>query len=313
MPHSSGGGSHGGGSHGGSFRGSSGGARISNTYFSGARRFYTYSDKIPKYIYSKFDVTKKPSKLRLLLLFFYLPFIAAILWLCTEIYHVPKPVEVDYADTEIFISDELNIIQDTTPLLNTLHEFYEKTGITACVITTANENWKIQYRTLSDYAYDLYVNRFKDEKHWLIVYTQPEIIKEGEFIDWYWEAMQGDDTDDVITEKMAGLFTDLVQQNLSAGGRYFVDEAIKDAFDNLNAVIMEPRFSAETLLACLFVALFIGIHMFLLVFFDPYKKYRNYKECAEDAAEIKCSYCDGIYLSGTSTNCPHCGAPPGMS
>ena len=60
---------------------------------------------------------------------------------------------------------------------------------------------------------------------------------------------------------------------------------------------------------------FILIHMFFTVIYDPRKKYRDYIPCAKDTddvaktKEIRCAYCGGVYYKGTVISCPHCGAP----
>lgn len=39
------------------------------------------------------------------------------------------------------------------------------------------------------------------------------------------------------------------------------------------------------------------------------KKYGYYKEIYGTPKEIVCPYCQGIYIQGTGTTCPHCRAP----
>lgn len=100
MPHSSGGGSHGGGSHhsssshSSSHRSSSGGSssriRTSRTYFPGARRFVYYRNGVPNYVYSDTDLSKGPSKLRFLMLIFYVPFVLAAFLMISTSFGIPE-------------------------------------------------------------------------------------------------------------------------------------------------------------------------------------------------------------------------------
>lgn len=183
MPHSSGGGSHGGGSHhsssshSSSHRSSSGGGssriRTSRTYFPGARRFVYYRNGVPNYVYSDTDLSKGPSKLRFLMLIFYVPFVLAAFLMIFTSFGVPEKLKVDY-NSQIVIQDDANVLGDTTKLSDALEDFFNTTGISPAVMTVYNSDWEDNYTNLEKYAYELYVNRFYDEKHWLIVYSQPK-------------------------------------------------------------------------------------------------------------------------------------------
>ena len=198
MPHSSGGGSHGGGSHhsssshSSSHRSSSGGSssriRTSRTYFPGARRFVYYRNGVPNYVYSDTDLSKGPSKLRFLMLIFYVPFVLAAFLLISTSFGIPEKLKVDY-NSQIVIQDDANVLGDTTKLGDALEDFFNTTGISPAVMTVYNSDWEDNYADLEKYAYELYVNRFYDEKHWLIVYSQPK-DPDDEFNNWYWEGMQ---------------------------------------------------------------------------------------------------------------------------
>lgn len=194
MPHSSGGGSHGGGSHhsssshSSSHRSSSGGSssriRTSRTYFPGARRFVYYRNGVPNYVYSDTDLSKGPSKLRFLMLIFYVPFVLAAFLMIFTSFGVPEKLKVDY-NSQIVIQDDANVLGDTTKLGDALEDFFNTTGISPAVMTVYNSDWEDNYTDLEKYAYELYVNRFYDEKHWLIVYSQPKDPDDG-FNNWYW-------------------------------------------------------------------------------------------------------------------------------
>ena len=175
MPHSSGGGSHSGGSHSGSgFSGSSsssGGSsakHIKHTSFPGARRYVYYENYRPVYVYADYDITEKRSPLRFLMLLFYLPFILFTFSMFAEAYHHPHKLPQNY-DYKIVVEDKANVLGNTAELRNSLVAFYNRTGISPAVITVENSDWQGIYSDLENYAYDLYVNHFADESHWLIV------------------------------------------------------------------------------------------------------------------------------------------------
>lgn len=334
MPHSSGGGSHGGGSHhsssshSSSHRSSSGGGssriRTSHTYFPGARRFVYYRNGVPNYVYSDTDLSKGPSKLRFLMLIFYVPFVLAAFLMIFTSFGVPEKLKVDY-NSQIVIQDDANVLGDTTKLGDALEDFFNTTGISPAVMTVYNSDWEDNYTDLEKYAYELYVNRFYDEKHWLIVYSQPK-DPDDEFNNWYWEGMQGDDTDSIITSSVAYDFTNDLHKRLLVEGTK-VNDAITDSFNALTPTVMKFRFEGETFGIGLFMLLFVCVHAFFMVFFRPdAKKYKGAKEVPLDdnyvapqqtapqpqsvvMKQASCEYCGGVYTIGSCNACPHCGAP----
>lgn len=301
MPHSSGGGSHSGGSHGGhssSRGGSSNSSRVSNTYFPGAKRYMYYDDNHEVHFqYSNYDLSG-PSKLRLLLLIIYIPFIIAIISGLIGCIFIPR--RLNNPNSEIVIDDRIGVIQDEEKLKATLSDFYEKTGVTPAVRTIYNEDWEGYYTTLEDYAYKAYVEQFTDEMHWVIVYSQPRNMN-PEFPDWYWEGMIGDDTGKSISDKLCEEFTDTMHANLY---RYPVETAIATTF---NETLSLRKFSVSWagLGMNLFMALFIGIHMFFMVFVDKKEYHKGAVVIEEEVEKIRCAYCGGTYAS-TENACPHC-------
>lgn len=314
MPHSSGGGSHGGGSHGGSHHSSHGGSggssrSVKTHYFPGATRYVYYRDHRPKYIYANYDITQKRSKLRYALLLFYVPFFFAILSLFLTAIHHPKKMTMDY-NTEIVIEDSIAILEDEAGLKESLQTFRDVTGITPAVMTVYNEDWQGNYTSLENYAFDLYVNAFSDEKHWLIVYSQPRQT-DGDFVDWYWEGMQGDDTDGILTTKAADQFNDTLQKNLLRADQSTVGKAIAASFAYSSQNIMETYIDWESMFMAGIMGGFVFFHMFFMVFFDPgnKKEYREASKCPTYVQEETCEYCGGVYVIGTCLSCPHCSAP----
>lgn len=311
MPHSSGGGSHGGGSHGGGSHGGHGGGsvgRVSNTHFAGARRFVTYSNHTPHYMYANYDITGKVSKLRYLLLIFYIPFFAVIIGMFFSAIQLPSKLRHDYGPA--VIEDNIGVIDNKDELYEVLNEFKETTGIPPYVITVYNEDWFDNYYTLEKYAYDLYVNKIDDESHWLIVYSQPKEPDEY-FVDWHWEGMQGDDTDRILSKNKTERFTKGMQAKLTANTKYTVGEAITENFRESLGYIGKFSADMEQVFMGIFMLAFVSVHCYFLVFYrgKDADKYKDYVECPKESVEVVCDYCNGVYVKGTVLNCPHCGAP----
>ncbi|MBP5260995.1 MAG: TPM domain-containing protein [Clostridiales bacterium] len=312
MPHSSGGGSHGGGSHGGSHGGHGGGSgrHTSHAQFPGSTRYVYYRDRQPVFVYSNYDITKKRSPARFLLLLFYAPFILVMIFgVGKSAINIPVKLMLDY-DDEIIIDDRADVFSDEAALEDTLEEFRDKTGITPAVISVNNGDWNKNYTNLENYAYDLYVNMFEDEKHWLIVYSQPAEPK-GEFVEWYWEGMQGDETDNIITVKTANTFNSVMQKNMTKSSNS-PDKAIKDTFDEVMPRFMKASVNWGGVFVMIFVTGFLAVHAFFMVFYTPKeaKYYKDAIKCEEEVVrQEKCDYCGGVYIVGHHLSCPHCQAP----
>ena len=315
MPHSSGGGSHSGGSHSSSsYSGGSSGRStpaVYRSYHSGTRRYVYYQNNRPYYYYST-EKVEEPSKatLPLLIVLFIVAILISIpLW--TLIVDTPQKLEMDY-DTNIVIADNLDIMTEAeeSELSMKLKEFQDVTGITPAVLTVSNDEWKPYYEGLENYAYDYYVNAFSDEKHWLIVYSTDSGTK---FEDWYWEGMQGDSTDYIITSSVVDRFNDVMQKELTSRTKYSVKDSISDSFSEVLPTIMDKSIDWE------FVILMVVVDGFVLIFFisqiistKTAKKRSNSYACKtskEQPIEDTCSYCGGVYVHGIHISCPHCGAP----
>ena len=185
------------------------------------------------------------------------------------------------------------------------------TGISPAVITVENSDWQGNYSDLENYAYDLYVNHFADESHWLIVYSTPDGYSSSDgFEDWYWEGMQGNDTDDVLTESVTNSFNDELQKNLTARTRYTVSSAISTSFDDLTPTVMKSKVNWTMLFTSIAILAFVCLHACLMIGINPKaRKYAKAKPCSDAAQEKACEYCGYTYVVDTCTECPHCGAP----
>ncbi len=314
MPHSSGGGSHSGGSHSGgsSSSGSShsggggGGIRTSTSPFQGSHAYVRYrEDGSPQYIYSSSSELDKPSsKLRYLLILFYVPFFYFSIMALKGAVNIPERLPVTY-DTSIRIEDGLGAVKDETELRRRMEAFLDETGIAPALVTAPNSAWESYYDSMEYYAYDMYVTRFPDESHWLVVYTTGD--KNG-FDDWHFEGMQGNDTDNVLTQTITSEFNDSMTKYLMQGDS--VDRALSKAFADIEAEgLMKPSADPTGLAVSLVIFLFSAGHMFLMIR-DPHKKYRDYTLIPDAAKDPEyCEYCGSGYWPGTTLKCPSCGAP----
>ncbi len=332
MPHSSGGGSHSGGSHSGgshsshsSSRSSGGGSgsysgrRTSSQPFRGAKRYLYYNNNKPYLIYANYDIRKTDYSPLISFIIIYtilfLPILAGIFWLMISSVHIPK--KLDYFENkgkkpEIVIEDNLGIFEDEKALKKSMKAFYEETGIMPAVITVSNETWNEDYPNLEKYAYNTYVERFHDEAHWLIIYSSS--YKDNGFEDWYWEGMQGDLTDPIITSERADKFTVSLHNRLLQRDTYSVDEAIAATLDEYRPLMMNVYVEKVKFVVFMFMfLLFSGLSV--LSFFTSAKPkkapdyYRNAKVCELTAVyQEPCAFCGGVYIIGMHTECPHCGA-----
>ena len=239
MPHSSGGGSHGGGSHGGGSHGSSSGTRISNHYFYGARcyrRHYRDGRREDEYVYSNRTPGRTTLAGTVIICAIAVFFLFAMGSSVAK--DLPKKLKPVYIDKPA-VHDEYDLIDNDDELVSTLKEYQNVTGICPVIYTTFDEIWQNEYADLESYAYDVYVNEFSDEQHFVIVYSVPvgQAIRlaNGNVPDYSWEAIQGDETDPIITSMLFKVFADRVQDKLESGANpgeafnFAFTKAISDA------------------------------------------------------------------------------------
>lgn len=332
MPHSSGGGSHGGGfhrsrsrshSHGGSHSGGASGSVSRPVTVSAPRRGYTryafYRQGRINYQYVK----DKPDGIlhNFLYMFILLPFlISGIIVFLSGIRYV-KPLDTASYPSDINIEDNTGIMTDgeEKELFDAFERFQDKTGITCSIITAYNSDWQPYYSNMSNFAYDLYVNHWMDEKHWLFVYSEPEDADIAMFNDWYWEGMQGDDTDAILTRDVTDCFNEKVQRYLTMNS-YTVSDAFGLALDELTDNIKCDGISVDPEIMVFVVVWFWMILMISCFNFIPMMAHRKRDKAeieklhstgipvSEHPLEDTCAYCGGVYIHGVHLECPHCGA-----
>ena len=287
MPHGGGGGSAGGGFHGGSGS-SSGGRGISHTYYPGSKRYrYMKSNGDYDYVYMR-NVPGK-SELRTSIITF-VSVIGLMLFvtvmMLAEGNSSPKKIKGSYESPDTHI-EGYSYLDNTEELEKNLEEFEDLTGICPIVYAVYNDDWD-DYKDLEDYAYDLYVDNYSDEEHFVIVYS----IDEDDAGDWYWETMVGDDTDDILTEGRLKTFGKALQKRLESGTEpgKAISETIEDSFDYIMASPAELGEMRAPTVMMSFMIIFLVIMMVIAI-----KQYsRKYERVDsegnlidDDAEEIK--------------------------
>ena len=297
MPHSGGGGSSGGGFHSGGSSGSSN--HISSHYFPGARRYRKYySDGRPdEYVYAN----SKPAKTSLASLI--IISVMGLIFVLAAGFAVfsdrPRFIVPKYSDDPA-IHDPLGAIEDREELLELMKTYNKTTGICPVIYTVFDEEWNRDFENLEKYAYDKYVSNFKDEQHYLLVYSVPveasEVGPDGTLKSsvFKWESMLGDETDLILTESVSNKIGKTIQRDLEAGkgpGRAFISGfkvAITSAENKLNPTPAKAVFNLISSSTPLLLVLAIFVPLIILMF-KSYKKDQamNIEEVALDVEPVE--------------------------
>ncbi len=243
MPHSLGGGSHSGGSHRSSSgrRSRRGGVRMSKTYYPNAHK-YMYRDRYGnnKYIFADYMPSRVSVWFFAFQIAFLVPFImagGALIVSSISMIFPPAPLQSLTETTQSHIDDQIEVLDDEETLEAELRSFEELTGVCPYIITVRDSEWIADYESLERYSYSLYVNRFADEQHLLLVYSEPAMANESGFIDWSWVEMQGDDVDAIMTGAKFDIFRQDLDKYLTID-KYSVAEAFQMTFSEAKTYIM---------------------------------------------------------------------------
>ena len=320
MPHSSGGGSHGGGFHGGGGSHGSSGNHISNHYYPGARRYIRHhrNTGVDEYVYSR----SKPQRANLSGIVVIIIMAVFFVGMTGMAINQDKPRRLNGLYDSPKVYDDINVIDDDEALTEKLEEYYVLTGICPVIYTVYNEEWSsysnpnlsYSYADLESYAFFKYTDNFPDEKHFVIVYSVPKqsqrLYEQGEIAvpDYSWEAVQGDDTDLIITESMFERFGNIVEDDLEKGAGPGVafenafEYARKNADAKLNPAVGTSILKMFTSSMPMLFALGIFIPM-IIMSIKSYKKDRDveYEEVPLDENDIaQASTVDGVSVNGYS-------------
>ena len=315
MPHSSGGGSSGGGFHSSSSSShssssSSNSSRISSRPFSGATTYVYYSrGHEPRLMYTNGQplTSLKSGVISIFITSFIL--LTVLIFLGYSGFHNPRKVSTNY-NTSIVIHDNNGVLstEEFSSITETFNDFLDKTGISPSLLTV-NEEYVSNPDDLENYAYDEYLKYFSDEKHWLIVYYSSKNTQKE---NWTFEGMQGNDTDNILTEEVTNKFSRVMYASLHEEGTNLY-EALTRSFNEITPTIMDKSYHLDGMQ--IFVAIFIGgLFTFFIVSqiisLNSQKKLQKAVKIPTKEPELKkCLYCDSSYYAGTIDHCPNCGAP----
>lgn len=285
MPHSSGGFSSGGGFHSG---GSSGGSsnHVSTHYFPGAIRYRRYySDGRPDdYIYANSKPGKTTFSSVIMIAVVGLIFtLAAGFSAFTD---TPRFIVPKYSDAPA-IHDTVGVFEETeeNELLAQMKIYNQTTGICPVIYTVFDEEWNREYESLAKYAFDKYVENFKDEQHFVIFYSIPAgtaVFTLGGGVtskEFKVEATQGDETDPLITDSVYRRFCKIIQNGLEAGnspGKAFI-AGFENANESAEKMLdpMSPARIFRLITRCVPFLICLGIFIPLIIVL--YKNYRKDK------------------------------------
>ncbi len=279
--------------------------KFSTVPFAGATKYVSYKNGTRTFLYANYDISKKITPWDFLALIVLVPIILAnIVMMFTSVSH---PRKLTGTDKNIIIDDRASVFDMTGGLESSLNSFLKKTGITPAVITVNNEDWRSDYSDFKDYVRVLYETEFDDESHWLIVYSRSK--KSALFDDWNWAAAQGKDTDKILTDKIWSQFSESMQSHLSDNTQFTVSSAISRSFTDILPVVMKTEvFGMGLFFTGAMLVFLLAICYFL---FKPQirsLKYNDAVVCPLVVTEDNCEKCGGIYVVGTCSICPHCGA-----
>lgn len=254
------------------------------------------------------------------MILFYIPFLLCFIPLFLSSIYIPKHLHYT-TDNYAIVKDNIGVFSeaDEDRLQASITNFYNQTHIPIEIITVYNSEWLGEYNSLEEYAYDLYLDEFgfKNENNWLLVYSQPEGTVGDRNVNWFWHGMQGDNTDGILTERLTGIFNENVQSQLKKSSKYSIGDAFVNSIDLLTENTKKVYIEKITFFMSLGSLIFIFIHGYLMIFAGTtskkeYEEHQQYIKCPssryEATNEVKCEYCNGIYIKGTVTNCPYCGA-----
>ena len=324
MARSSGGGSRSGGSRSssGGSRGSSRGSRgngitTSKAPFPGSRKFRYFRNGQTHYVYSNVDLTQVPdAKPRWFLIFFYLPFIFAIVSMFGGLISFPQKPMKTLIKENIAIIDKCEVFNSSEEekLSELLIEFCETTGVTTQILTIDYDEWA-NNSSLEEYAYYRYYAQFEDENSWLLIYSE----KDNGYGDWAWEGVQGDNTVKTMDVFLEDFNTTLHSSFLISDAPLVAASFAKafnkaiDLFKNQSITV-----NIEMVFPLLFMVPFIGFHSYIMIFAGTRKKYSNkdlqevHDEYVSDHPEnnvsLTCPYCSFQYYKSEDNRCPNCGA-----
>ncbi len=298
MPSSSGGGFGGGGSFGGGGFNFSGGSRGSNGQpihtvstrpFAGATRYSYINRHGVICVFYSMGKPKRMNSTASLIVTGVIILIGLIIAGFTIRSIIPKKIPAYLCDkTEINYIDNAGIV-DKDAIDTAFNNFYEQTGIQPFLYTLKAEDFPSKYSsitkdTLEDYAYNLYLSKFKDEGHWLLVF-----VDFGDKSPYFgWVDMAGDNTRNIISDSFFKKFQNDMQVKLNTQSKLdspAYSKAIAESVDN--TLTYAFNYTGEKIMQISFVGI-ISLIVIAVLVYNIVKTVKNqlmvngYLDCEEN-------------------------------
>ena len=228
--------------HGHSYSSSqSAGKVISSKPFLGAQKYMYYNRRgEQRYVYSQGMPVKETTSSLLKSLLVLIPFFVIgffMTYISLSSMQPAKPLTPVYAPTDVHIEDTIGVIDNMSSLENTLQDFEDLTGISPYILTVYDSEWYPEYDDFWKYALDVYNDKFTDEQHFLVAYSVPDNVTDPDWYDVWFEGIQGDDTDSILTDDKYWDFYNDFERYFSNSSS--VGKALNKTFANSLNYIME--------------------------------------------------------------------------
>ncbi|MBR2926716.1 MAG: hypothetical protein IKC31_03980 [Clostridia bacterium] len=208
MPRSHGGGFSGGGRSGGGGSFSSGSSsRQSSPRFStrrpfvgGVRYIYISRGGVRREFYSSEPPKEQNVYLQVALRVLIFAVIVFVTWAMISTVYPSKLGGWECEETGVYYQDDAHIIKDPEGFTQVMKRFYDETGIEPFVYTLTQTQFPshvygpLTKYTLEDYAYDQYLDLFRDEGHYMLIFV---LLEDGNHL---WLDMAGDSTTSLIDD-----------------------------------------------------------------------------------------------------------------
>ena len=192
------------------------------------------------------DVVEKTAGDKTISAFFWGVVVCVIsgIFFCFLMSPIPQKIALP-ANSQVQVVDDAGVIGDKSELETTLQNFQDKTGITVMVYLTNEETWSAEFDTLKAYAKSCYLNKFEDEKHWVVVYSDGT---DGITI----ASCRGVGTSKLLKDKYVENFEIQLKKYLYNKSAYTAEQAFAKAFDETATNAMKVNAGGIVFLCILF-------------------------------------------------------------
>jgi len=148
-------------------------------------------------------------------------------------------MKLEYDSPDYHIENYSGFLDDTQELEQILRNIQDKTGVCP-VVEFCGEDWQDPYWIFSEYAENRYKEKFNDEQHFLLLYTQSD-AKRRKFD---WAVVQGDKTGTYVSSDSFYTFQSGFQALLEDRNNT-LDTAMISVFRELDASVDMTKFDVR--------------------------------------------------------------------